>query len=77
MLHAKYILVATGILGEQCSFDDRRLENIEQFEGKFTLAGKHQGCESIIGNTNTSGKVVTIRSVAEPSANRCVQAMRA
>ena len=54
---ARFVLVTTGILGDQQTFQDRGYTGIETFKGVTTLAGRQNGVDSLIGRMDCSGKV--------------------
>ena len=68
-INAKFIMVTTGILGEQYNAEDRGLKDVREFKGVFTLAGKHHNQQSLIGAADCTDKVV--RHISPAAAKRC------
>ena len=56
---ATFLMVTTGILGEQFSLDERNIRNSGAFKGSITLAGRHNQHDCPIGSEDAHGKVST------------------
>ena len=54
---AKFIIVTTGILGLQYTLQERGYKGMQDFKGILTLAGRHNGRDSIIGTLDCTKKV--------------------
>lgn len=58
--YARFIIVTTGILGLQYTQQERGYKGMELFQGVLTLAGRHEGKDSLIGGMDCTNKVCAI-----------------
>ncbi len=54
---ATFLMVTTGILGEQYSLNERNIMNSGAFKGSISLAGRHNYYDCPIGSEDAHGKV--------------------
>ena len=59
MVQSTYIIITSGILGEQYSLQERGIAGEEAFKGLVTFAGRSNGVDSAAGKADAKGKVIT------------------
>ena len=54
---AEYMMAAGGLLDRQCTPQDRSLPTLSEYRGQYTLAGRANGKDSLVGESNLACKV--------------------
>ena len=54
---AEYVMAAGGLLDRQCTPQDRSLPALSEYRGHYTLAGRADGRDSLVGDSNLACKV--------------------
>ena len=54
---AEYVMAAGGLLDRQCTPQDRSLPALSDYRGHYTLAGRANGRDSLVGDSNVACKV--------------------
>ena len=54
---AEYVMAASGLLDRQCTPRERSLPALSEYRGHYTLAGRDDGRDSLVGDSNLACKV--------------------
>ena len=54
---AEYVMVACGLLDRQCTPQERNLPALSEYRGHYTLAGRADGRDSLVGDSELACKV--------------------
>ena len=54
---AEYVMAACGLLDRQCTPQERGLPALSEYRGLYTLAGRADGRDSLVGDSNLARKV--------------------